>query len=111
MYIAYTAIYVYNHSYTNNLSRDWPHLLNLDCLHQHHQPEKSTEDIFLKLPATQTHTKTNAQKKKVPKLTLTLAISTVFPFPPCCPPVQLIALCRQSANSPPATSQAQQLRV
>lgn len=64
MYIAYTAIYVYNHSYTNNLSRDWPHLLNLDCLHQHHQPEKSTEDIFLKLPATRTHTKTNAQKKK-----------------------------------------------
>ena len=33
MYIAYTAIYVYNHSYTNNLSRHWPHLLNLDFLH------------------------------------------------------------------------------
>lgn len=32
MYIAYTAIYVYNHSYTNNLSRTWTVSINITSL-------------------------------------------------------------------------------
>lgn len=96
MYIAYTAIYVYNHSYTDNLSRDWPHLLNLDFLHQHHQPDIQNQGHFFNLPtpATKVGTKTNAQKKLIfpPIISRILLIFSLFSLPICYPLVPLTEL-------------------